>query len=397
MEELSIQMLGGFSLRIGNQELSDTDNRSKKVWVLLAYLICQREHMVSQKKLIELLWGDEPDSNNPENALRITMHRARALLEQFCPMDGHSMILRRKGGYQWNGGGKLDFDRFEALCQTKTDDPEQRLALLLEALELYQGDFLPRQSSEVWVIPISTYLHNLFLNAAREAADLLTERGRTPEAIAICRRAIALEPYQESFCQVLMQLLASVGDRAGAEAVYEGLSRRLFDDFGLSPNGETKTVYRAVVHSPEERLLDMDSIMGTLLEADRQPGALQCDYDYFVVLCHAISRSMARSGEVAHVVLVNLESSSEKPLSRQALDRIMGQLGQQIRLSLRRGDMFCQCSISQFAIALPRASYESSQMVCDRIQRSFRRAYPYLNVELRHWVRPLLPEDREPQ
>ena len=37
---LHIQMLGKFSLRWGDAELNDSDNRMKKVWLLLAYLIC---------------------------------------------------------------------------------------------------------------------------------------------------------------------------------------------------------------------------------------------------------------------------------------------------------------------------------------------------------------------
>ena len=115
MDALNIQMLGGFTLKLGDQELQDTDTRSKKVWILLAYLIIHRDQPVSQSKLIDLLWGSEPDSSNPENALRITMHRARGLLEQLSPAMGRDMIQRCRGGYQWNGGGQLDSDRSEAL------------------------------------------------------------------------------------------------------------------------------------------------------------------------------------------------------------------------------------------------------------------------------------------
>lgn len=396
MEELKIQMLGGFSLRMGDKVLLDTDTRSRKAWILLAYLICQREQTVSQKKLIDLLWGEEPESVNPENALRITMHRTRALLEQFCPEGGREMILRRRGGYQWNGGGSLDIERFEVLCKRKTEDPERRLEYLLEALALYGGDFLPRQSAEVWVIPISTYLHNLFLEAAREAVDLLTERGRSQEAVEICRRALALEPYNEPFCQVLMQLLSAVGDRKGAAAVYEALSSRLFEEFGIAPSEETKTVYRGAVHSPEEHLLSIDDVMGTLREAGSLPGALQCDFDYFRVVCFSLCRTMERSGGAAHVLLLNVGGTAEKELPRQTLDRIMGQLGQQIRLNLRRGDLFCQCSVSQYVVLLPRASYENSEMICQRILRSFHRMYPHVTAKVDHFIRPLHPEPREP-
>ena len=395
MGELKVQMLGGFALRLDGHELLDTDTRSKKAWILMAYLICQREFTVPQKKLIDLLWGEEPNSVNPENALRITMHRTRALLEQFSPEAGRSMIQRRRGGYQWGVPvEEVDAEVFERLCRQKTDDPKQRLSNLLEALAIYKGDFLPRQSAEVWVIPISTYLHNLYLSSAREAVDLLSAQGRTKEAMEICRRAISLEPYSETFCQILMQLLAASGDRKGAAEVYEALNKRLFDDFGITPSEETRAVYRAAVYSPEDRVLSMDDVMNNLSESDAQPGALQCDYDYFRILCFATSRTMSRSGEAAHVALVNLAADG-KAFPRNSVDRIMGQLSQQIRLNLRRGDLFCQCTVSQFAILLPKTSYEDSQRICDRIIKAFHRAYPYINANVTYLLRPLTADAEE--
>lgn len=392
MEELKIQMLGGFSLKLDDRELQDTDTRSKKVWVLLAYLIIHREQTVTQRTLIDLLWGDEPESTNPENALRITMHRTRTLLEQLSPELGRGLILRRKGGYQWNGGGKVDSERFEALCRQNAEDPELRLRNLLEAISLYRGDFLPHQSGEVWVVPIASYLHNLFLSAAQEAVELLIQRGRNQEAAGVCRRCLALEPYHEGFCRELMQLLAAAGDRRGAAEAYDRLSKRLFDDFGISPSEQTRTVYRATVHSPENRVLSIDEVMGTVRESDAPSGALQCDFDYFRILCYALSRAMERSGNAAHVVLLDVISTAERELPRQSIDRVMGQLSQQIRLSLRRGDVFCQCSISQFVVLLGRANFENSQVICDRILRAFHRAYPYAPVRITYQARPLSPE-----
>lgn len=392
MDELKIQMLGGFSLRLGKRELQDTDTRSKKVWVLLAYLIIHREQTVTQRTLIDLLWGDETDSINPENALRITMHRTRTLLEQLSPELGRGMILRRRGGYQWNGGGEVDSERFEALCCQKSEDPDLRLRNLMEAISLYRGDYLPRQSGEVWVVSTAAYLHNLFVSAAQEAVELLIQQGRSHEAAGVCRRCLALEPYHEGFCRELMQLLAAAGDRRGAAEVYDRLSKRLFDDFGISPSEETRAVYRAAAYSPEDRVLSIDDVMGNLRESDAPSGALQCDFDYFRILCHALSRTMERSGGAAHVVLLDVISTAEREMPRQTIDRVMGQLSQQIRLSLRRGDVFCQCSVSQFTVLLSRANFENCQMICDRILRNFRRAYPYVPIRIAYQIRPLSPE-----
>lgn len=392
MDELKIQMLGGFSLRLGKRELQDTDTRSKKVWVLLAYLIIHREQTVAQRTLIDLLWGDETDPINPENALRITMHRTRTLLEQLSPELGRGMILRRRGGYQWNGGGEVDSERFEALCCQKAEDPDLRLRNLMEAISLYRGDYLPRQSGEVWVVSTAAYLHNLFVSAAQEAVELLIQQGRSHEAAGVCRRCLALEPCHEGFCRELMQLLAAAGDRRGAAEVYDRLSKRLFDDFGISPSEETRAVYRAAAYSPEDRVLSIDDVMGNLRESDAPSGALQCDFDYFRILCHALSRTMERSGGAAHVVLLDVISTAEREMPRQTIDRVMGQLSQQIRLSLRRGDVFCQCSVSQFTVLLSRANFENCQMICDRILRNFRRVYPYVPIRIAYQIRPLSPD-----
>lgn len=391
MDEPKIQMLGGFYLKLGDRELQDTDTRSKKAWVMLAYLIIHRDQVVTQSRLIDLLWGSEPDSTNPENALRITMHRTRTLLEQLCPEAGRDMILRRRGGYQWNGGGEVDSERFEALCRRETEDPELRLRNLLEAISLYRGDFLPRQSSEVWVLPIASYLHNLFIEAAQEALELLIQRGRSQEAVGICHRCIAMEPCHEGFCQELMQLLAASGDRRGAAEVYERLSKRLFEDFGIGPSEKTRTIYRAAAHSPREHVLSIEEIMNSLLEADPPSGALQCDYDYFRILCYALSRSLERTGNPVHVALLNIIPTAEREMPRQSTDRVMGQLSQQIRLSLRRGDVFCQCSVSQYAVLLSRVNFENAQLICDRILRAFRRTYPYVPIRIAYQIRPLTP------
>ena len=99
MEHIQIQMLGEFSLKTATASISDASNRSKKVWALLAYLICNRDRGISQQKLINLLWGDDSDSDNPENALRITLHRLRAQLDQLWPGAGRELIVRKDGGY----------------------------------------------------------------------------------------------------------------------------------------------------------------------------------------------------------------------------------------------------------------------------------------------------------
>ena len=393
MEHIQIRMLGEFSLQTPNASISDVNNRSKKVWTLLAYLVCNRDRGISQQKLISLLWGDDSDSDNPENALRITLHRLRTQLDQLWPGAGRELIIRKDGGYGWNSSVSIDFDcdRFETLCQNQVQDEDQRLQMLLEALSLYKGEFLPKQSSEMWVVPIGTHFHNLYLQASLEAAALLSKQDRHGEAVQICRAAAAAEPYHESLHQRLMQELAAAGDSKGAAAVYEALSKRLFDDFGIRPNEQTREVYRIAAHSPEDRTLPMEEVLQHLQEPDSKSGAMQCDYDYFKVLCYAESRAMERNGNATHIALLSVSSGTDKPLTKRSLDRIMEQLGEQLRANLRRGDTISRCSVSQYIIMLPKANYENSCMDCRRVMTAFNRAHPHISAVIHYMVQPLTP------
>ena len=121
-------------------------------------------------------------------------------------------------------------------------------------------------------------------------------------------------------------------------------------------------------------------------------GALICDYDYFKVLCFAESRAMERSGTATHVALLSLTSPDpHKPLTKRSQDRIMGQLGQQLQLNLRRGDTISRCSVTQYIIMLPKANYENSCMVCRRIIGAFHRAHPHVTAKVNYMVQPLTP------
>ena len=391
--EIRIRMLGEFSLTAGDNTISDAVGRSRKVWCLLACLVCNRGRFIPSQKLIDLLWGDDPSSSNPENALRITLHRLRTLLNDLWPGAGKELICSQDGGYGWNPeiSVSLDCDEFEELSRSAGSE-EQRLQDHLSALELYKGEFLPRMSDQVWVIPIAAHFQNLYLQMTLEASNLLLQRQRSREAAEICRRAAAMEPYHEPLHQNLMKALGASGDTKGAASVYEALSKRLFDDFGIRPNEQTRAVYREAAHTPEDRTLPMDEVMEQIQERNSQMGALICDYDYFKILCFAESRAMERSGTATHVALLSLTSGDPgKPLTKRSQDRIMGQLGQQLQLNLRRGDTISRCSVTQYIIMLPKANYENSCMVCRRIIGAFYRTHPHVTAKVNYMVQPLTP------
>lgn len=390
---LQVQMLGQFTLRYGDRTISDSDDRSRRVWSLLAYMLYNHGRSFAQEELIHLYWSNGEKSADPGNALKSIFHRIRTALDKLQPGLGRLLIRRKAGRYFWNNviPLSLDIEDFEAHFHAAeaAGDDDVRLAEYQAALALYAGDPLPRMTDEIWTIPIVAYYHSLYTRAAAGAIELLEKQERTAEAVALCRRAIHIEPYQEDLYEHLMRGLLRTGDMKGTMSVYEEMSELLFAHFGVMPSETLRTLYRQATRTVNDRTLTMDEVCSQLAEPAPHGGAMVCEYDFFKILYRSEVRSIARNGHSANICLLSVSGKDGEMLARRSLDPAMNNLQVLVQNNLRRGDVIARCSISQYIILLPQANYENSRMVADRLVSAFYRRYPHSPARLRYTVQPL--------
>ena len=390
---LQVQMLGQFTLRYGDRTISDSDDRSRRVWSLLAYMLYNHGRSFAQEELIRLYWSNSEKSADPGNALKSIFHRIRTALDKLRPGLGRLLIRRKAGRYFWNNAMplSLDIEDFEAHFHAAeaAGDDDVRLTEYQAALALYAGDPLPRMTDEIWTIPIVAYYHSLYTRAAAGAIELLEKQERTAEAVALCRRAIHIEPYQEDLYEHLMRGLLRTGDMKGAMSVYEEMSELLLAHFGVMPSETLRTLYRQATRTVNDRTLTMDEVCSQLEEPAPHGGAMVCEYDFFKILYRAEARSIARNGHSANICLLSVSGKDGEMLARRSLDPAMNNLQVLVQNNLRRGDVIARCSISQYIILLPQANYENSRMVADRLVSAFYRRYPHSPARLRYTVQPL--------
>lgn len=90
--------------------------------------------------------------------------------------------------------------------------------------------------------------------------------------IALCRSAIALEPYQESLYQHLMRGLLALGRQAEAAQIYEDMSQLLLSNFGIMPSEESRSLYRDAVRTSSDIIIPADTVQEQLREASGPGG-----------------------------------------------------------------------------------------------------------------------------
>lgn len=219
----------------------------------------------------------------------------------------------------------------------------------------------------------------------------MEEQDRLQEAILLARQAVRIEPYQERLYAQLIRTLLKMGNQKGAIAVYEEMSELFFSNFGVMPSDELRALYRKATRTVNNHALSVEDLRDQLKEEHVIGGAMLCTYDFFKILYRSETRTMARTGNTAHLCLLTVAAKDGSELPKRSLDRAMENLQELIRQNLRKGDVASQCSVSQYVILLPRANYENSHMVANRLMTAFYRRYPHSPARLRCVVQPLEP------
>lgn len=394
MEELSVKvcLFGELSVSLGNNTITCSGTRSKKVWNLLAYLFYHRGRSVTSDEITSLLWNNTGES--PKNAMKTALHRTRTLLDSLAENLGHKVILFKDGGYYLNPDVEItvDVEEFDSLIRSARDaSPDEATDLYLRAISIYKGDFANILSSESWVIPISAYYHNLYVSTVEKIVPKLEEAKRFKDGIDVAKAALRVDPYHEHFYQLLMRCLLQIGARDEVVTVYEEMSKLLLSTFGVMPDKESRSMYREALKTVNISTVSPDAVKEQLTEIGNISGALLCDYDFFRMMYQAKARMIARTGDAIHIALLTLQSRTKSDIAPKSIEIAMDNLEKHLCTSLRKGDLIARCSVSQFVIMLPQANYENSCAVCQRFIDSFERKYPHSPLKINYFVHSVTP------
>lgn len=392
LKAAQVTMLGGFSINVNGSTISDEMNRTHKLWNILSYLVVHRDRMVSQAEFLEQFWPEE-SGTAPINALKTQLYRIRSMLK---PLFGADLqpILSHKGGYQWNPEIKteVDIDEFAFLCQ-RTNRPDTSVAkqetLLKEAIQLYKGKFLPKISNSIWVGKVSEIYHNLFLEAVVDYSAILEKKGAFEEVYQIIQKAIFIHPLDEKLHTTMIRCLLNQGKNTAALAHYQYATDLLYRNFGLQNWQELRKLYDQIMATEQAFETELAVIQLDLQETSQKTGAFFCEYGCFREIYRLEARRSIRNGAMIHIVLITVlnDDGSVPPL--KILSKTMEQLSDVIKQALRSGDVFTRYSSAQYAIMLPEANLEDSEMIVGRILSQFRRRHRMNDLKISSRIRQI--------
>ncbi len=199
---------------------------------LLAVLVVHANEVVSNDRLVDVLWGDEPP--------RTAMHGLQTLLSRLRATLGDGRLETRPPGYRLCvASGEVDALQFEELVRVGLGSPrrpEVALGVFDEALGLWRGSPYAEFASEEFATAEVARLVELHARAIEERAAALLELSRPEDVIGELEAQIAVEPFRERLRALMILALVRAGRPVESLRAYDAFRRFVADEVGVVPS-----------------------------------------------------------------------------------------------------------------------------------------------------------------
>ena len=396
MESIVVHTFGEFSISYGNKSLSEKTIRSKKVKILLAYLLSFRKKEITQLELIDALWRDD-ESDNPVSALKTLMHRTRTALSELGINGGIQLIKNANGTYYWNNDVDtiIDtecFDEYYKIINSSDVDNDKKLEISLKAISMYKGSYLCNFASEYWVMTVSTYYNTLYSDIIKTATQLLYKKNDYLKIVDICTNAISINPYDEPVYYDLIDSLYESGNSQAALEQYRKAEKFFYSNFGVSLSDRFSELFKKISNTKNNLEFNLDIIEEDLTEKDKAEGAYLCDYEFFRQQFQLEKRASQRKKTPLQICLVSITDTNGNIPPQQIMNTCMQQIEDSIRYSLRTNDIFSRYSVSQYIIMLVNTTFENAGIVIDRINSNCKRKVRLNGLKIECSIKNFSPE-----
>lgn len=392
---IKIYMLGKFALEYDGQIMIENEGKIHKVWTLLGYLLTNHNRKLGAQELPELLCGDDR-SNEPAKAVKNLVYRLRCLLaESGLPKENY--IVQNGGIYGWNNDldCTIDTDEFTQSYNKAKKlfyDSDKAIEFYLQAISIYKGKFLPHAAYDEWAVNSTIYYHRLFIDCVICLYQLLEKKEAYESMLPVCEKALNIDTYDEDIYKIYIHCLTKLGRHKEALAAYETITTGLYNDLGVNPSKELRSLYRDIIKTLKSVETDLMAIKEDLNEGGHAECSYFCEYEIFKDIYRFIARRVNRTGESIFIMLCTLTDNQDELPSTENLADAMEVLKTSIGKTLRKCDLFSRYSHSQFVVMLPDTSYENGCMVGRRIESAYKKNKVSKVVIMHYKLQPLDPK-----
>ncbi len=251
--QLRVFTMGNFDTWRGPTLIPKNGWQRSKSRQLFQLLITFRDHPLEREQIFEYLWpGVGLDAS--ERNFKVALSSLYRVLEpdRMAGCDS-AFIIRNDSSYTLRPEADLWLDTDIFLTLLKEADslllqsPQQAIPVLEQAVDLYQGEYLPDTRYETWAAARREQLLVAYLQAADHLCELYLKDNNTEQAIQLSQQILSEDNCWERAYRHLMVAYDQLGDHGQVARTYRRCVEILKKELDISPSPETLTSYQDLV------------------------------------------------------------------------------------------------------------------------------------------------------
>ena len=221
--QIEINLLGGFSMRIGGENLFSVSTSSQRLIGFLGV----HSGSVPRTVMAARLWPDASEVN-----AGVSLRSALSRLDS----ASRTAVLSSPVGLSLQPAVSVDFREARSLASRLAQTPDSDNAGDLDgaATTLLSADIFPDLFEE-WAVSEADDWRHRRVNALETQSERLLEIHRLADAAVAARAAIRAEPLRESPYAILIRTHLAAGNQSQALKVFDAYSTLLSADLQLEP------------------------------------------------------------------------------------------------------------------------------------------------------------------
>ena len=382
-----VKTFGGLEITNDNVTVNIVELFGKQLVNLLQVLLFHSEKPVQKDELIDILW---PESKNPSSALKFSIFRLRAELNEIEFFKDKEVIVTTRKGYilnpnlDWN----IDFVELEkAYNQINYGSElldEKEFKIARKIFRLYQGRFYASPSQLHWILQKQEIFRQMYVKTMMRTSCYLYTQKRYDEMVLMNYQAVLIEPFNEGLHYYYMKGLVATRNYREALKYYDELNDIFLSELGTGLSKRFKQLYDIIIadHAKEESK-DMETIMRELSSRDQQNQGFFCSYEIFKYFYELLLKMSIRNEQNYYLIMLQF---SDGTLDYEKIGLDFDRVKRLVSSCLRSNDLFTRTSETQLLLLVDCQTEENAHLIIQRISNKFYSIFRKKNYRMNYSV-----------
>ena len=242
---LWVRTLGAFYTWRGDVPIDNHDWQREKAKQLFQLLITFRGKWLQRDQIIDYLWPELP-ADAAARDFKVALNALSKAIEPNRPKDAQPFFVIRRGNtYRLHPHARivLDTEYFEAFAQSSSQEQ------WLEALDLYEDDYLADSVYEDWATPERERLRRIMLQVTERLGESYLASRDWDKVLDTCQVALHHDEYYEPAFRLMMQAYAGQGNPSAVRELFTKYKVKLQSDLGVEPSGQMNALFEKLTQA----------------------------------------------------------------------------------------------------------------------------------------------------